>query len=234
MADCLEVEDATASDWFAQQTEGRRADSPSSGDLNPDMGGRSFRPCLRTNPGRMHLLLGCSIARDAGLEVTDADDMILNLARGGNTWKKLSASLNNDFQRWRQAATAFGIELGHIIIWMSGNEAYDKRTGCDRLIAKPRGPLESLIQEVLKAVREVAKPVVLGPLPRFWTDRLLPWEHTAAYRLDRKVKEATVPGEFHSLGKSLTKKTTASPCPRRGVPCMVSQRWDPSFQGRVS
>ena len=35
---------------------------------------------------------------------------------------------------------------------------------------------------------------------------MLPWEHTAAYRLDRKVKESAAKGEFVSLGKSFTTK----------------------------
>ena len=54
----------------------------------------------------------------------------------------------------------------------------------------------------------VSEPVVLGPLNRFCVDLLLPWEHTASYKLDRKEKEAAEEKEasFISLGKTLTKR----------------------------
>ncbi|KAF0307889.1 hypothetical protein FJT64_020845 [Amphibalanus amphitrite] len=107
---------------------------------------------------------------------------------------------------WRKAATAFGLDPGTIVLWFSGNEAYDRRTGANLLVDAPRGPLEAVIRGVLYAVRAVAPTVVLGPLPRFWVDSMLPWEHTAAYRLDRKVKESAAEGEFVSLGKCFTTK----------------------------
>ncbi|KAF0290216.1 hypothetical protein FJT64_011522 [Amphibalanus amphitrite] len=180
--------------------------SSSSGDLN--LGGAGRVP-LRMRPaplGRLHLLLGCSIARDAGLGTRDEDDMMLNLAVGGNTWQRAALRLHSDLQAWRKAATAFGLDPGTIVLWFSGNEAYDRRTGANLLVDAPRGPLEAVIRGVLYAVRAVAPTVVLGPLPRFWVDRMLPWEHTAAYRLDRKVKESAAEGEFVSLGKSFTTK----------------------------
>ena len=179
--------------------------SSSSGDLNPGEAGRIPLRMLHP-PGQMHLLLGCSIARDAGLEARDQDDMVLNLAVGGNTWAKVAGHLDGDLRTWREAAASFGRELGKVILWLSGNEAYDRETGANLLIDAPRGPLEAIIQGVLHAVRAVASPVVLGPLPRFWVDRMLPWEHTAAYALDRKEKEAATAEEFCSLGKSFTTK----------------------------
>ena len=153
----------------------------------------------------MHLLLGCSIARDAGLKA--GEDLILNRALGGNTWKRAADTIQHDLEIWETAAAAFGLERGRVVFWFSGNEAYDRRTGCNRLNEEPRGPLESTIAYVVNtAVQNQGRPLILGPLPRFGIDRMLPWEHTAAYKLDRKVKEVANEAEFVSLGKALTKK----------------------------
>lgn len=204
MADVLEVEDAEAAAWFARQGGRPGSPLPSSGDPVPDDG---EGPPAGDQPfGRVHLLLGCSIARDAGLEVGSEDDIVIDLTTGGNTWSRVASHLRDDLRSWRNAAVIFGLELGKIIIWLSGNEAYDRHTGSDVISEAPPGQLEGVIRDVLAAVRQVGTPVLLGALPRIWTDRLLPWEHTPAYKLDRKVKEAAAEGEYHSLGKALTKK----------------------------
>ena len=95
---------------------------------------------------------------------------------------------------------------GQVIIWLSGNEAYDRHTGRNLLAGVPWGDMEAVIASVLARVRQVATPVVLGPLPRIYADRLTLWEDTPAYMLDRKVRATARCGEFISLGKSLTKK----------------------------
>ena len=198
MADVLEVVDADASAWLAQQDAGR---SLGSGDYLPTPAAQPAPPL----PGVMHLLLGCSVARDARLRVA-APDLILNRARGGNTWQRVAARLEDDLGAWRRAAASLGMTRGRVIIWLSGNEAYDRQTGANRLAGVPRGDLEDAIRAVLTAVRAVSTPVLLGALPRFFMDRLLPWEHTAAYLPDRKVCEVADADEFISMGKSLTKK----------------------------
>ena len=67
--------------------------------------------------------------------------------------------------------------------------------------------LERTILETIGVARATAPSVVvLGPLPRIAFDATLPWEQTASYKLDRKVKEAAIAGEFVSLGKALTTK----------------------------
>ena len=98
------------------------------------------------------------------------------------------------------------MSCGQVIIWLSGNEAYGRHTGRNLLAGVPWGDIEAVIADVLARVRQVATPVVLGPLPRIYADRRRLWEDTAAYLLDRKVREAAQDGEFLSLGKRLTKK----------------------------
>ena len=202
MADVLEVVDDGAAKWLQ--------DALSSGDLHPDAPGAVVGKGGRHGkapPGRVHLLMGCSVARDAGIGVEEGD-LVFNNARGGNTWAKVARDLAGDLRLWREAAEAFQMDLGQIIIWLSGNEAYDRDTGENLMNEAPRGLHEAVIRGVLAEVRAVAQPVVLGPLARIWVDLLLPWEHTAAYKLDRKVKESAEAegATFISLGKTLTRK----------------------------
>ena len=202
MADILEVVDDGASKWFKEALSPSRDPNPDGLGVKVPKGDPGKAP-----PGRIHLLLGCSIARDAGIGVEDGD-LVLNRAIGGNTWAKVSSSLDEDLRLWREAADVFGMELGRVVIWLSGNEAYDRLTGLNLMNDAPRGQLEAIIRGVLSSLGAVSEPVVLGPLARFWVDRLLPWEHTASYKLDRKEKEAAEEEEasFISLGKTLTKK----------------------------
>ena len=210
MADVLELVDAEANAWLSGQTAGPSSASSSdrlTEEKSRPLPSRARPPTVRReeSTGEIHLLLGCSIAKRACFSVS-IDDMLVDRARSGNTWGRQEARLGLDLQRWRGAAATFGLRPGSIVIWMSGNEAYDRHTGANTL-GERRGPLEEAIHRVLGRLRAAATSVVvLGPLPRFYVDRLLRWESTAAYRLDRKVKEASRPGEFVCLGKSLTKK----------------------------
>ena len=188
MTDVLELNDADAPRWFARQ--GARDPDPEA-------------------PARIHLLVGCSIAKGSKMDA-EGDDLVVNRARSGETWSKLADLQSDDIRTWQRAASCFGLEKGSVIIWISGNDAYDKHSGANLFLDMDpieEQRLEATIRDVLAAYREVAAGVVvLGPLPRFAHDRFLPWEHTAAYKLDRKVKEATTKEEFHSLGKALTMK----------------------------
>ena len=205
MADALEVEDVEAAGWFRWQAEEIESVSTSSGD--PDPGEEGQIPLRRHyRLGQLHLLLGCSITCDAKLACQNSDDIILNLAMGGNTWAKVTLHLSEDLRSWEEAAEAFGCNCGRVIIWLSENEAYNRNRGVNLLLDAPRGPLEATIRGVLEDVRVVATPVVLGPLPRFWNDRLAPWEQSASYLLDRKVHEAARDDEFFPLGRSFTVK----------------------------
>lgn len=214
-SDVLDVVDAEASAWLEQQEAGP---SPGSGDPQPTPAGQSARP-----PPVMHLLLGCSVARDARLRAR-APDIILNRAHGGETWQRVAAHLDENLAAWHRAAASLRMGRGCVVVWLSGNEAYDRNTGANLLAGVPRGELEDTISEVVTKVRKVARLILLGPLPRFHVDRLWIWEATAAYRLDRKVCEAALPGEFVSLGKGLTKKLDGNHT--LGDDCQQWFQWD--------
>ena len=109
MADVLEVVDEDASAWLARQEAER---CPGSGDLHlPTLAAPSAPP----SPDAMHLLLGCSVARDARLRVA-APGIILNQARGGNTWRNVAAHLEEDLDAWRRAAASLRMKRGRVII----------------------------------------------------------------------------------------------------------------------
>ena len=195
MSDVLDVHDVAVADWLSDQM--KKVGEPG-GDPDPAFGG-------------ICLLVGCSIARDARLEARN-DDPVVNRARGGATWSSLSRRLPEDISAWRRAADAFRMSLGPIVIWLSGNDGYEKGTGRNLMTegdAESAGRLERIMRDTIVMAHSAAPSVVvLGPLPRMACDRLLPWEHTAAFFLDRKTKEATdeVGGTFVSLGRGLTKK----------------------------
>ena len=67
-------------------------------------------PVRDESTGTIHLLLGCSIALGARLTVA-VDDMLLNRARGGSTWRRLADGLERDLWHWRRAAAAFGMRV---------------------------------------------------------------------------------------------------------------------------
>ena len=84
---------------------------------------------MRHRLDQLHLLLGCSIACNAKLACQNSDDIILNLAMGGNTWAKVALHLSEDLRSWEEVAEAFGCNRGKVIIWLRGNEAYNRNTG---------------------------------------------------------------------------------------------------------
>ena len=157
----------------------------------------------------MHMLVGCSIARDSRMEVA-GDDLLINMAKGAETWPKLKRKLPRLIGEWRRAARAFGVPLGSVIFWLSGNDAYEKDTGRNVFLTMPTREVEELEHTIVETIgmarATAASVVVLGPLPRIASDDTLPWEQTAAYKLDRKAKEAAEADEFVSLGKALTTK----------------------------
>ena len=207
--DVLELDDPDAGAWLAERHIETRAPKRPASPGGSEPAGRRVPRRDRSPCGRMHMLLGCSIARDSQMNVV-GDDLIFNKARGGETWSKLSRALPGLIAEWRRAASAFGVPLGSTIFWLSGNDAYERGTGQNAFTTMPAEEVEAL-ERTIRTVIEVARAtslsvVVLGPLPRIVYDNTLPWEHTASYKLDRKVKEATTGDEFISLGKALTKK----------------------------
>ena len=78
---------------------------------------------------RLQLLLGDSVARDSGLKPADISDEILFRARGGATCISNIRHLQEDLAVWRAAASAFGMSLGQVIVWPSGNDVYRRFSG---------------------------------------------------------------------------------------------------------
>ena len=210
LMDVLELSDPEAGAWLARAGSGRAREPK-----RPASPGGSQPPGKRvprrdgSPPGRMHMLVGCSIARDSRMEVA-GDDLIVNMTKRGETWPALKQKFPRLIDEWRRAARAFGVPLGSIVFWLSGNDAYEKGTGQNVFLTMPTEDVEELEHTIVETIgmarATAASVVVLGPLPRIAYDETLPWEQTASYKLDRKVKEAAEADEFVSLGKALTMK----------------------------
>lgn len=206
MDEVLELQDEAAEGWFETQMA-----APS----RKRLAGRDFDPvakrvCMpQDSENKMHLLLGCSIARASRLS-SKGDDMLLNRARGGETWQRLSRTLPDHLASWRTAADAVGLSLGTVIFWLSGNDGYERGTGRNVFLdmrSEEERSLKNTISEVIdRAGTVTSSVVVLGTLPRLAHDLMLPWEHTAAYKLDRTTKDVKGPSTYITLGKTLTRK----------------------------
>ena len=88
--DVLELDDPEAGDWLAEyhplERPAKRPASPEAGGLGSS---RKRAPLRAPAPsGRVHLLVGCSIARDSLMDIVGAD-IIYNKAKGGETWSRL-------------------------------------------------------------------------------------------------------------------------------------------------
>ena len=206
----LELHDPEAGVWLAGHADSRPAKRPASPSARSQPSGKRV-PLRDAAPGgAMHLMVGCSVARGSRMEVA-GDDLLIDKSRGGETWARLRDALPGHLAEWRRAASAFGLPLGTVIFWLSGNDAYDKRDGHNRIHAMDDEEVRRLEQCVTDTVSlagaSASSVVILGPLPRIAFDLTLPWEHTAAYKMDRKTKEATADSaEFISIGQSLTRK----------------------------
>ena len=96
-------------------------------------------------------------------------DMLFNHSRPGNSWVKLATELDDEITRWKEAAAAFGCDLGTCALWMTGNDVYPRRSDTSNIIRL--GDLEVTIEEVINRIRVTARDVLaLGPLPRFCFD----------------------------------------------------------------
>lgn len=209
--DVLELDDPEAGDWLAEY---HPLERPAKRPASPEAGGagssRKRAPLRAPAPsGRVHLLVGCSIARYSLMDIIGAD-IIYSKAKGGETWSRLRFTFQDYVDEWRRFAVLFGLSLGSIVIWLSGNDGYERGTGRNLFLtmtASRVAVLERCIAETIALARASSASVtVIGPLPRIAYDITLPWEQTAAYKVDRKVKEAVGEDDFVSVGKALTKK----------------------------
>ena len=209
----LEITDAEAEAWLSCQ-----GGSPPHLRLTVDESGdrlqKDYTPVRVTEAGRYHLLLGDSIARRSGLLASSVDDDIYCLATGGMTWTKIRRDLFRDLASWKMAASTFGMRLGHIAIWLSGNDVYRRHSG---LPIKDREHLDTVADEAHRVIMELREELpkdsgiwILGPLPRPGGEIMgAAWETTAAYHLERALlKRRLSDGDanFITLGRALTQK----------------------------
>ena len=146
-------------------------------------------PWLRRQTPPLHLLLGDSVARECMMRSRLRRDRMLNGAWGGATWRELREKLDGVLVNWEQEAEAEGRRLGSVIIWLTGNDIYSKKSGlrCDG-----EDNLADIAEDakyVARRLMRVAERVlVLGPLPRYGAELSgTPWICTAAYQLERRL-----------------------------------------------
>ena len=73
--------------------------------------------------GRLHHLLGDSIARDSPL--VDMPN-ILDMTEGGNTVYKQTGWMRAGIRRWQQHAFNCDVPTGTIVVWLGSNDVYHK------------------------------------------------------------------------------------------------------------
>ena len=173
-------------------------------------------------PGRLHLLLGDSIARDSGMRTTNIADDLFNLARSSETWSRTRRHLPGNLDAWRTAASAFGMELGAVVVWLTGNDVYGRRRGLpgrkdDATLNKIKEEARLVVRDIKRVTEEV---VILGPLPRLANDLYgATYGSTAAFHMERALlktdyREGGV--EVVPMGRALCKKIShqrAGICP---------------------
>ena len=135
------------------------------------------------NGGRLHLLLGDSIARDAQVSVA-TPDLLLNRTRGGDSWKRLCHRVAQELEDWHCAASGYGVTTGHVAIWMTGNDLYPD--GDPERRRRQLATLKDNMTVVLDAVLESCPVVeIIGPLPRLRHDIGRAWEQCPAFHGER-------------------------------------------------
>ena len=158
---------------------------------------------------RLHFLVGDSVARDCGLQSRIRRDRFRNRARGGVTWATLDRDLPAILRSRDDAATARGRQRGDVVVWLSGNDVYNRQS---LLPSFSPESLESVAVHAnnvsRKLLEEANSVVVLGPLPRLSGEMFgARWEQTAAFHLERRLRHG-LPKQvrFIPLGRQLTRK----------------------------
>ena len=188
----IEVEEAQA--WYGHQAAGEAPGAPVE------------------HPGEVHLLLGDSIARRGRLRPQDPNDRMLNHATGGATLRTVWAQLDRDIQAWETAAAAAGLPTGRAVIFLTGNDVYDRLTELPRINERNLEAIADLVMRIVRRLSVTARQtIILGPLsrPSGEVDGVL-WERTAAYHFERRLVEV---GEREGavvvpLGRGLCRKVT--------------------------
>lgn len=167
------------------------------------------RAWLERRRGKLHLLIGDSVARYSGMRSRIIADRLLNLSRGGATWASVALQLPELMDEWRRVAAAEERRLGTAVVWLTGNDVYDRLSGLPSFTDES---LECAAQNAVSVVRQLGREteqiLVLGPLPRMSGEVMGGrWERTSAYHLERRLTHR-LPGpvRFLQLGRQLTKK----------------------------
>ena len=87
------------------------------------------RAWLERQRGKLHLLIGDSVARYSGMRSRINADRLLNLSRGGATWASVALQLPELMDEWRRVAAAEERRLGTAVVWLTGNDVYDRLSG---------------------------------------------------------------------------------------------------------
>ena len=178
-----------------------------------DLEDRDTSRWLNSQLPRLHVVLGDSVARDSGIASKQPEDRVLNLARGGATWGSLHDRLEETMAEWRRSAKEEERQPGTAIIWMTGNDAYNRATGLPSISETKLEAVADHAQKVTEVVMREAGVVVLGPIARL-SGEVLPtkWESTSAYALERRLIHTLPRGAvFVLVGRQLTKKLRRRP-----------------------
>ena len=168
-----------------------------------DAGGWPAWAEQKVRQGRLHLVLGDSIARDANWSSRFQGDAFLNAARGGATWRSVRRHLSIDLAKWNAAVVRQGRRHGRVVLWLTGNDLYCRRTG---QASWDQELLQSLSKAAEELVAALPKALVLGPLPRLGGEAGgAKWETTAAFHLERRLLHCLpTSARFVPMGRHLT------------------------------
>lgn len=197
MSDSLDIRDRELEGWASAQL--------------PD----SQTPPLPPPSRKMHLLVGDSIADDANLALWEPE-LVLNGCVRGATWRSIRRDLHSAegvLDAWERASRSFRLTPGQIVVWVTGNDVYPRPgTGSwsrevERCSIQDAGEAAAEVAGILAG--QAAGVVILGPLPRPRFDEGKKWETTAAFHLERRLKDVLRDSgvTFVPLGALLTKRS---------------------------
>ena len=132
------------------------------------------------------------MGRSARVTSRFSSDLVIDRSHGGGTWASVMRKLPEDIKPWDHATSTFNMTKGSVVVWLSGNDVHDKRTGLGT-IQDDMSRLRDEMSVTLKflAAKGPASIVVLGPLPRLnGQSSGLAWERTASYHQERATKKA--------------------------------------------
>ncbi|KAF0286751.1 hypothetical protein FJT64_001496 [Amphibalanus amphitrite] len=157
----------------------------------------------------VHLVLGDSIARDSGLASRLPGEDVLNLAKGGATWRSLSQDLPSMLHQWSTRVHEGQQEYGTCLVWLTGNDIHSRLTELASFDEQAAGSVLDIAQRVIAELKLYTKSVMLlGPLPRL-SGEVVPikWEQTATFHFERRLKHVLDGSvQFVPLGRQLTRK----------------------------